>query len=329
MRRSSHWAVRPPEVGDALPQELAAFQPYICAMGRNNRDFHTFLKAIGVQSVTAEAARALVDAGVDGVKVGIGPGSICTTRVVAGTGVPQITAIHEAAKVAQQHGIPVIGDGGIQYSGDIAKGIAAGADAVKFQTHIAAAESTPAEPWRVKFSPQDETRYDYWRRMEFTEAQWAGLAAHAAERNLAFISSPFSDEACALLERVATTGDRKPTSDCRPGRKSLVGSSCITRPMDDFYSLPDFDEDEPEVMLCDVNLPGASGLDLTRHAVAVSRSCGLWSGVKLVSQVADGTGTVAPTPRPAQSFKQRPSAWLRCGGNAAAAPCSRLAAPGP
>jgi N,N'-diacetyllegionaminate synthase len=78
----------------------------------------------------------------------------------------------------------------------------AGADAIKFQTHIAAAESTPAEPWRVKFSRQDETRYDYWRRMEFTEPQWAGLAAHAAEQHLAFISSPFSEEAAALLERV-------------------------------------------------------------------------------------------------------------------------------
>lgn len=80
----------------------------------------------------------------------------------------------------------------------------AGADAVKFQTHIAAAESTPGEPWRVRFSPQDATRYDYWRRMEFAESQWAGLAAHAAERGLLFLSSPFSMEAVALLERVGT-----------------------------------------------------------------------------------------------------------------------------
>src|SRR5262245_9697867 len=78
----------------------------------------------------------------------------------------------------------------------------AGADAVKFQTHIAAAESTPAEPWRVKFSLQDETRYDYWRRMEFTEAQWAGLRRHADERGLLFLSSPFSVEAVELLKRV-------------------------------------------------------------------------------------------------------------------------------
>jgi len=78
----------------------------------------------------------------------------------------------------------------------------AGAHAVKFQTHIAAAESTPAEPWRVRFSYQDETRFDYWRRMEFTEAQWQGLADHARERGLLFLSTPFSIEALELLERV-------------------------------------------------------------------------------------------------------------------------------
>jgi len=78
----------------------------------------------------------------------------------------------------------------------------AGADAVKFQTHIAAAESTPAEPWRVKFSLQDGTRYEYWRRMEFSEDQWRGLNQHADERGLIFLSSPFSPEAVDLLTRV-------------------------------------------------------------------------------------------------------------------------------
>lgn len=78
----------------------------------------------------------------------------------------------------------------------------AGADAVKFQTHIADAESSPLEPWRVKFSLQDKTRYDYWRRMEFTEEQWTGLRRHAQERGLLFLSSPFSLEAVELLERV-------------------------------------------------------------------------------------------------------------------------------
>ena len=79
---------------------------------------------------------------------------------------------------------------------------AAGAGAVKFQTHIARAESTPDEPWRVRFSPQDDTRFDYWKRMEFTEDQWMGLRKHAHEKDLVFISSPFSIEAVELLERV-------------------------------------------------------------------------------------------------------------------------------
>ncbi len=82
----------------------------------------------------------------------------------------------------------------------------AGASAVKFQTHIAAAESSPEEPWRTRFSPQDETRYDYWRRMEFTQEQWAGLERHAADAGLAFLSSPFSMEAFDLLARIGVAG---------------------------------------------------------------------------------------------------------------------------
>jgi N,N'-diacetyllegionaminate synthase len=78
----------------------------------------------------------------------------------------------------------------------------AGADAVKFQTHIAAAESTPSEPFRVAFSRQDASRYDYWKRMEFTEDQWRGLAGHCRERDVLFISSPFSIEAVDMLERI-------------------------------------------------------------------------------------------------------------------------------
>jgi len=78
----------------------------------------------------------------------------------------------------------------------------AGADAVKFQTHIAAAESHPSEPWRVRFSRQDASRYEYWQRMEFSEEQWAGLREHAVERGLAFLSSPFSLAAVDLLRRV-------------------------------------------------------------------------------------------------------------------------------
>lgn len=77
-----------------------------------------------------------------------------------------------------------------------------GADAIKFQTHIASAESTPAEPFRIKFSSQDRTRYDYWRRIEFTEEQWHGLAEHARACGLLFLSTPFSPQAVDLLERV-------------------------------------------------------------------------------------------------------------------------------
>ena len=94
---------------------------------------------------TGEAAAALIDAGVDGVKVGVGPGSICTTRVVAGTGVPQITAVYEVAQVAGKAGIPVISDGGIQYSGDVAKAIAAGADAVMLGSLLAGVDESPGE----------------------------------------------------------------------------------------------------------------------------------------------------------------------------------------
>jgi len=77
-----------------------------------------------------------------------------------------------------------------------------GADAIKFQTHIAAAESTPSEPFRVRFSPQDETRYDYWKRMEFSEKQWRDLAEHATALGLIFLSTPFSQEAMDLLDRI-------------------------------------------------------------------------------------------------------------------------------
>jgi N-acetylneuraminate synthase len=82
----------------------------------------------------------------------------------------------------------------------------AGADAVKFQTHIAEAESTPSEPFRVPFSRQDASRYDYWRRTAFDEEQWAGLAAHAGARDVLFLSSPFSLEAVDLLTRIGVPG---------------------------------------------------------------------------------------------------------------------------
>jgi IMP dehydrogenase len=94
---------------------------------------------------TAEATEALIAAGADAVKVGIGPGSICTTRVVAGIGVPQITAIFDCASVAARHGVPVIADGGVQFSGDVAKALAAGADTVMLGNALAGVEESPGE----------------------------------------------------------------------------------------------------------------------------------------------------------------------------------------
>ncbi|MEU1161654.1 IMP dehydrogenase, partial [Streptomyces sp. NPDC005921] len=100
---------------------------------------------IGGNVATRDGAQALIDAGVDGIKVGVGPGSICTTRVVAGIGVPQVTAIYEASLAAGPAGIPLIGDGGLQYSGDIGKALAAGADTVMLGSLLAGCEESPGE----------------------------------------------------------------------------------------------------------------------------------------------------------------------------------------
>lgn len=94
---------------------------------------------------TAAGTEALIEAGADAVKIGIGPGSICTTRVIAGIGVPQITAVYESAKVAKRYGIPIIADGGIKYSGDIAKAIAAGANVVMMGNILAGTDESPGE----------------------------------------------------------------------------------------------------------------------------------------------------------------------------------------
>ena len=134
------------------------------------------------------------------------------------------------AEIAQAH------DGSLGFAHAMIDAAAeAGVDAVKFQTHIADAESTPGEPWRVKFSPQDETRYDYWKRMEFTPEQWAGLKKHAEEKGLAFLSSPFSPEAVELLRSIGGVAAWKVASGevtnvpmlidmCRDGMPVLLSS---------------------------------------------------------------------------------------------------------
>jgi len=114
-------------------------------MVRQVRSAYPDLALVAGNVATGSGAEALIQAGADAVKVGVGPGSICTTRVVAGVGVPQITAVWEVAEVARRHGVPVIADGGIRYSGDIAKAIAAGADVVMLGSLLAGTDESPGE----------------------------------------------------------------------------------------------------------------------------------------------------------------------------------------
>jgi IMP dehydrogenase len=103
------------------------------------------VQVVGGNVATRSGAQALVDAGADAVKVGVGPGSICTTRVVAGVGVPQITAVYEASLACGPADVPLIADGGLQYSGDIAKALVAGAESVMFGSLLAGCEESPGE----------------------------------------------------------------------------------------------------------------------------------------------------------------------------------------
>jgi N,N'-diacetyllegionaminate synthase len=132
----------------------------------------------------------------------------------------------------------IVGEVGLLHDGSLGLAHAfvdsiagAGADAVKFQTHIAEAESTPQEPFRVAFSQQDQSRYEYWQRTSFTEEQWRGLAEHAQERGLAFLSSPFSLEAVELLERVGIpawkVGSGEVSNTEMVGRIALTGSPVL------------------------------------------------------------------------------------------------------
>ncbi|MFQ5630445.1 MAG: IMP dehydrogenase, partial [bacterium] len=120
---------------------------------------------------TAKAVSELIDMGVDGVKVGIGPGSICTTRVVAGVGVPQITAVMECAEICSKHGTPLIADGGIKQTGDIAKAISAGADSVMLGNMLAGTEESPGD-----MAYMDGRAYKVYRAMGSVSAMKRGSA---------------------------------------------------------------------------------------------------------------------------------------------------------
>jgi IMP dehydrogenase len=120
-------------------------QMVIEAVARIKDHFGRRVQLIAGNVVTAEATEALIQAGADAVKVGIGAGAICTTRIIAGVGVPQISGIYDCARVARKYGVPIIGDGGIQYSGDIAKAIAAGADTVMLGSLLAGVDESPGE----------------------------------------------------------------------------------------------------------------------------------------------------------------------------------------
>jgi N-acetylneuraminate synthase len=144
------------------------------------------------------------------------------SELLSETGDAQERSCFIIAEVAQAH------DGSLGMAHayiDAAAG--AGADAVKFQTHIAAAESTPEETWRVKFSPQDASRYDYWKRMEFTEDQWRGLKRHCDEQKVQFLSSPFSVEAVELLTRVGVAAWKIPSGEIN--NLPLFESIAVTR----------------------------------------------------------------------------------------------------
>lgn len=114
-------------------------------VSRVKKDFGDRVDVVGGNLATRSAAQAMIDAGADAIKVGIGPGSICTTRVVAGVGAPQITAIMEASTAARKAGVPIIADGGMQFSGDVAKALAAGADSVMLGSMLAGTTESPGD----------------------------------------------------------------------------------------------------------------------------------------------------------------------------------------
>jgi len=153
----------------------------------------TAVDVIGGNIATRAGAQALIDAGADAIKVGVGPGSICTTRVVAGVGVPQVSAIYEAALAARPAGVPVIADGGLQYSGDIAKALAAGADTVMLGSLLAGVEESPGELVFI-----NGKQYKAYRGMGSLGAMQSrgrgGEATASYSRDRYFQADVFSDE---------------------------------------------------------------------------------------------------------------------------------------
>jgi IMP dehydrogenase len=135
------------------------------------RRMSNYTQVIAGNVATADGARALIEAGADAVKVGIGPGSICTTRMVAGVGVPQFTAIVDAVEECRQHGVPVIADGGIKFSGDLAKAIAAGADCAMLGSLFAGTDESPGEVFLYQ-----GRSYKYYRGMGSIGAMARGSA---------------------------------------------------------------------------------------------------------------------------------------------------------
>ena len=148
-RRQGVRARRAPDGGGRrLPRRRHRARPFRAGARSQVRRIQRATNKVSVIAgnvATREGAQALIDAGADAIKVGIGPGSICTTRIVAGVGVPQLTAILEAAEAARAAGVPVIGDGGVKYSGDLAKAIAGGADSVMIGSLLAGTDESPGE----------------------------------------------------------------------------------------------------------------------------------------------------------------------------------------
>ena len=155
-------------------------------IGRIKRE--TGVQVVGGNVVTYEGATALAEAGADGIKVGVGPGSICTTRVVAGVGVPQITAIMDTVAAAKPHGVPIIADGGIQYSGDIAKAIVAGADAVMLGSLLAGCDESPGEDLNI-----NGKRFKSYRGMGSLGAMQTRGSARSYSKDRYFQSAVSSD----------------------------------------------------------------------------------------------------------------------------------------